>query len=165
MTASIPFTFAPFRAEDYPEYRQLTSNPGIMEMITGRALEETESRTHFDRVLQQNQIAPGFGNFKLMRQSDQAFIGLAKLVLNQPGDREAEIGFMLLEPYWGKGIASEATRQLLAFARSRKNLLNVKAILDPLNKASRKILVQEGFVSEFVGEIDGLPGEVMNLVL
>ncbi|UAY55582.1 GNAT family N-acetyltransferase [Arachidicoccus terrestris] len=165
MAASIPFTLVPFRESDYTDYQSLTTDPRIMEMITGQALDETESRAHFDRVLQQNQIAPGFGNFKIINEDNNAFIGLAKLVLHNPDDREVEIGFMLLETYWGKGIASAATRQLIDFARTKPQLLRVKAILDPLNKASRKILVGEGFVSEFVGEIDGLPGEVMNLVL
>jgi len=165
MGSSIAFSFVPFREEDYTDYRSLTSSPRVMEMISGRALNENESRARFERALQQNQIAPGFGNFKIISDTDNAFIGLAKLVLAQEEDREVEIGFMLREPYWGKGIASEATRRLIDFARSKPQLLSVKAILDPLNKASRKILVAEGFVSEFVGEIDGLPGEVMNLVL
>lgn len=165
MAASITFKFIPFDQGDYSDYRLLTSNARVMEMISGHPLEETESRTQYDRLLQQNQVLSGFGNFKIIDEQDNTFIGLAKLVLSQKEDKEVEIGFMLLEPYWGKGIATAATRQLIEFARSKKELLRVRAILDPQNKASRKILVREGFVSEFVGDIDGMPGEIMNLVL
>lgn len=165
METVIPFTLVPFKEQDYADYRSLTSNPRIMEMITGRALSEPESQAHFDCLLQQNQVIGGFGNFKIINEENNTFMGLAKLVRQQMGDKEVEIGFMLLEQYQGKGIASAATRRLIDFARKDRNLLRVKAILDPLNKPSRKILVREGFVSEFVGEIDGLPGEVMSLVL
>lgn len=165
MPASVPFILVPFSETDYVHYRALTGNPEVMKMISGRALDEAESRAHFDRALQQNQIMTGFGNFKIIDAQNKAFIGLAKLVIADPEDKEVEIGFMLMEPYWGQGVASAATRQLIEFARTRPQLLRIKAILDPQNKASRKILVREGFVSEFVGEIDGLPGEVMDLVL
>jgi RimJ/RimL family protein N-acetyltransferase len=165
MAAAIAFALIPFRQEDYPDFRRLTQSERVMEMITGRALSEIESQAHFEKVLQQNQVAPGFGNFKIINEENNAFIGLAKLVLETPEAKEAEIGFMLTEPYQGKGIATEATRRLVDIAGSRKTLTRVKAVLDPQNKASRKILVSQGFVSEFVGEIDGLPGEVMSLVL
>ena len=165
MASSIPIQLTPFQNGDYESYRLLTKNPRVMEMITGRALSGMESITHFELLLQQNDVKAGFGNFKITRQDTGDFIGLAKLVLEDKASRQAEIGFMLLEKYWGKGIASVVTRQMIEFCRSQSDLLRLKAILDPLNKASRRILVKEGFVSEFLGEIDGLPGEVMSLVL
>ncbi|SEA56127.1 Protein N-acetyltransferase, RimJ/RimL family [Arachidicoccus rhizosphaerae] len=165
MAASIPFILVPFGQGDYADFRLLTQSDRVMEMITGSALSEAESKVHFEKVLQQNSIAPGFGNFKIINEQNQEFIGLAKLVLETADDKEVEIGFMLTESYQGKGIATEATRRLLETAGAQKTLTRVKAILDPQNKASRKILVGAGFVSEFVGEIDGLPGEVMSLLL
>jgi hypothetical protein len=38
-----------------------------------------------------------------------------------------------------------------------------KAIIDPNNIPSRKILMNVGFTSEFIGDMDGLPGEILNL--
>jgi len=165
METSIAFKFVPFKEQDYPDYRALTGNPKIMEMITGGPLSEAESRAHFDSLLQQNQMEKGFGNFRIINESNNDFMGLAKLVRREKGEKEVEIGFMLMEKYQGKGIASVATRRLIDFARKDGGILRVKAVLDPLNKASRKILVREGFISEFIGEIDGLPGEIMSLVL
>jgi hypothetical protein len=45
-------------------------------------------------------------------------------------------------------------------AKSDPILNRVYAITDPDNIASRKILLNNGFVSEEVGEIDGLASEV-----
>ncbi|OTW77740.1 GNAT family acetyltransferase [Bacillus thuringiensis serovar sumiyoshiensis] len=38
----------------------------------------------------------------------------------------------------------------------------LKAIIDPNNIPSRKILLSVGFTSEKVREIDGLPGEILS---
>jgi len=165
MAAAVCFTLVPFKKDDYQDFRALTQSDSVMEMITGGALSEAESQAHFEKILQQNQVAPGFGNFRIIDIDNNAFIGLAKLVMETAADKEVEIGFMLTAPYQGQGIATEATRRLIEVASAQKNLTRVKAILDPQNKASRKILISQGFVSEFVGEIDGLPGEVMSLVL
>jgi len=45
-------------------------------------------------------------------------------------------------------------------AKSDPELNRIYAIIDPDNTASRKILLKNGFVSEEVGKIDGLPSEV-----
>ena len=165
MKTTIPFTLTLFTSQDYADYRSLTSSPQIMEMITGAPLSEQESVAHFDRILQQNEVAANFGNFKIIHRDTGEFMGLAKIVMEQPGDTEVEIGFMLRERFQHKGIASAATHQLIDFVRGQKSIIRIKAVLDPLNKASRRILVNEGFVSEFVGEPDGVPLEIMSLTL
>lgn len=163
--ASASFRLEHFTQADFADYLRLTGDDTVMSMITGRALDEVESRTNFDRILQQNKVNPKFGNFKILQAGTDEFIGLAKLVLLNSSDSEVEIGFMLLPKFWGKGIASSATKQLIEVAKSEQQLQKIKAVLDPQNKASRKILVNQGFVSEFLGEIDDLPGEVMQLLL
>lgn len=45
-------------------------------------------------------------------------------------------------------------------AESDPDLTRVYAITDPNNTASRKILINNGFTSEEVGVVDGLPSEV-----
>jgi len=50
-------------------------------------------------------------------------------------------------------------------AESDPDLTRVYAITDPDNSASRKILINNGFNSEEVGEIDGLPSEVFGRTL
>lgn len=163
--ATTSFRLEHFTQADFADYLRLTGDDTVMSMITGRALDETESRTNFDRILQQNKVNPTFGNFKILDAGTDEFIGLAKLVILNSTDSEVEIGFMLLPEFWGKGIASSATKQLIEVAKSEPQLQKIKAVLDPQNKASRKILVNQGFVSEFLGEMDDLPGEVMQLLL
>jgi RimJ/RimL family protein N-acetyltransferase len=70
----------------------------------------------------------------------------------------------LLEPeFWGRGLGGEIARILLDVARSHPRLKRVWANIDPENAAPRKILLNNGFVSEKKGVIDGLPSEILGL--
>ncbi|MDV2887909.1 GNAT family N-acetyltransferase, partial [Alkalihalophilus pseudofirmus] len=82
------------------------------------------------------------------------------LTLNENKIEEAEIGYMILPKYWGKGYGSTIAKQLIESAK-QTNLNILKAIIDPKNIPSRKILIKQGFSSEKVCEIDGLPGEIL----
>lgn len=70
---------------------------------------------------------------------------------------------MYFQSLSGMGLGSEVALILLEVARSDPRLKRVYAIIDPDNKASRKILINNGFVSEERREIDGLPGEIFGL--
>jgi len=62
--------------------------------------------------------------------------------------RKAEIGYMLLPEFWGRGFGNEIAEALLKIAISDPNLTRVYANTDPNNVASRKILINNGFTSE-----------------
>ena len=83
------------------------------------------------------------------------------IVLIQKQSNEAEIGYMILPKYWGRGYGTGVANQLIEIA-SLLGLEKIQAIIDPENVASRKILSNQGFISEIVCEIDGLPGEILS---
>lgn len=161
----IPYRLEKVTADDYDLYFQLVGNEEVMAMITEKPFGKVESEAGFERLLEQNKVLDDFGHFKIISTETGAFMGFAKLVVGYKEDTEPEIGFMLLPEFWGKGIAGHAARDLIRFAESHPFIQKIRATVDPQNKASRKILVNNGFVSEFLGEIDGLPGEVMYLLM
>lgn len=57
----------------------------------------------------------------------------------------AEVGYWIALPYWGKGIATEATRAAArhAFTRMKFRVLTAKAL--EINVASRRVLEKNGF--------------------
>jgi RimJ/RimL family protein N-acetyltransferase len=57
---------------------------------------------------------------------------------------QAEIGYWIGKPYWGKGYASFAVQHLLAFAFSQLQLNRVYAHVLDYNKASQKVLEKNG---------------------
>ena len=88
-------------------------------------------------------------------------MGLAKLELDQPTATTAELGYMLLPEYWGKGIASQVVTFLIEHAKQQAYLKDLMAIIDPENIASRKILINNGFHSQEFKDFDGLAGEIL----
>lgn len=62
--------------------------------------------------------------------------------------RTAEIGYYLAEPYWGKGLGTDALKQTCAFLFERTNLLRLFAEPFAHNAASCRILEKAGFSFE-----------------
>lgn len=62
--------------------------------------------------------------------------------------RSAEIGYWLAEPYWGRGIATEAVRAVAGYAFDTFDIAHVWAGIFEENAASRRVLEKAGFVLE-----------------
>jgi len=89
---------------------------------------------------------------------------LGHLALNEKNTEEAEIGYMILPEYWGKGYGGKIAELLIKKAK-KTNLNVLKAIIDPSNIPSRKILMKQGLSSYIICGIGELPGEILSLRL
>lgn len=154
-------TFEKFGPQHFDDYLRMVGDAQVMAMITERAIPADEARRDFDKLLAGNAIHPDLGQFRVLDAATGDFIGLAKLEATR-ADR-AELGYILLPPYWGRGIAGRIAATLIAKARQHPALRSLFAIIDPANVPSRKILTNNGFVSKELGDFDGLPGEVLEL--
>lgn len=154
-----------FTPEDLPLYQQLVGNADVMAMITERAIPAEEAAHDFHAALDNNALHPDFGIFKILDADSGGFIGLAKLEVKAADSAEAELGYMLLPDYWGKGIGSQVASLLTDAARRQAQLQALFAIIDPANIPSRKILERHGFTHAEYRDFDGLPGEILRLHL
>ena len=83
--------------------------------------------------------------------ADQAFIGIGSLIPQKQEHRiNAEIGYWIGEPYWGKGYATAAVKQLVTFAFEELDLLRVYAGVYDYNIASMRVLEKSGFQKEAI---------------
>ncbi|MFJ8353523.1 GNAT family N-acetyltransferase [Bacillus paramycoides] len=153
--------FKKFEATDFNQYFQLVSNESVMAQITERAIPLEEAQNDYEKLLRRNQKHKLFGSYKVYDSATNEFIGLGHVTVNEDNLKEAELGYMLLPEHWGKRYGSCIARELIEIAKQTEvNVL--KAIIDPNNIPSRKILINVGFTSDIVCEIDGLPGEILN---
>ena len=82
---------------------------------------------------------------------DGKLAGGIGLILN--GDvyiKSAEIGYWLGEQNWGKGIATEAVRQMTEYAFYYFDLVRLYAEVFETNKASMRVLEKNGYYLEGV---------------
>ncbi|HEO8421992.1 GNAT family N-acetyltransferase [Niallia sp. FSL W8-0635] len=149
-----------FTANDFALYYQLVSDEQVMAQITERVIPVEEAKLNYEKLLYRNEKYHMFGSYSFFHRETKEFIGLGHLTLNEDKKEEVELGYMLLPEVWGKGYGSEIAEILMELAK-QTNVKIVKAIIDPANFPSRKILINQGFTSVWIGEMDGLPGEVL----
>ena len=63
-------------------------------------------------------------------------------------ERSAELGYWLAEEYWGRGVMTEAVRQICREAFGRFDILRVFAEPFADNPGSRRVLEKAGFTCE-----------------
>jgi ribosomal-protein-alanine N-acetyltransferase len=64
--------------------------------------------------------------------------------------KNAEVGYWLGEPFWGKGIMAEALKQLCSIVFEKYNIIRIYAKPYETNLASQKVLSKAGFIKEAV---------------
>ena len=62
--------------------------------------------------------------------------------------KNAELGYWLAEPFWGKGIVSKAIAQMVDYGFSTFDIVRIYARPFGSNLASQKVLEKNGFVLE-----------------
>ncbi|WP_392420000.1 GNAT family N-acetyltransferase [Capnocytophaga canis] len=157
------FILSKFEDKDFEHYFQLVGDIRVMEMITERAIPLEEAKSDFDKELTKNQIHPDFGIFKIINPENQSFVGFAKLEIEASDSKEAELGYMILPEFWGKGFAGKVAKRLVDFAQNHPQIEELFAIIDPKNIPSRKILTNNHFEHQEYKDFDGLPGEILRL--
>lgn len=153
--------FNKFEPTDFNLYFQLVSNEEVMAQITERSIPLEEAQANFKKLLKCNEKHQLFGSYKVYDSISNEYIGLGHVTMNEEHVKEAEIGYMLLPEHWGKRYGSAIAKELMNIAK-QTNVSVLKAIIDPNNIPSRKILLNVGFTSEIVCEIEGLPGEILS---
>lgn len=62
--------------------------------------------------------------------------------------KSAEIGYWIGEPYWGRGIATEAIKKITSYGFEALDLVRIYAGIFSYNKASMRVLEKNGFQPE-----------------
>ena len=135
-------------ASDWPQLQILRGNADTMKYIP-RPLCETESDcllliSKFDLGIDSN-IGVNWG---MISKESNLLIGLISFHIIYQQHFRAEIGYMILPEYRGKGLVSEGIKTLLNYGFNVLKLNSVEAQIDPANTASEKVLLHNNFVKE-----------------
>ena len=91
------------------------------------------------------------------RRGVSVAIGTISLSFAASNAKEAALGFVLGRAHWGRGLASEAAREIVRYAFETLALERVTAEAAARNRASLRILAKLGFqhIDSFIDESDG----------
>jgi [ribosomal protein S5]-alanine N-acetyltransferase len=127
----------------------LRSNDEVMKYIPRPYLKNKQDALDliamFDDKIE-NGIGINWGIYFL--DEPEKLLGIIGFYRMKPEHFRAEVGYMLLPEYNGKGIVSEALQKVVVYGFKDMKLHSIEAILDPKNKGSEKVLLKNGFVKE-----------------
>ena len=134
--------------QDAPFIMKLVSEPAWHENISTNSINTLEKASEY---IEQKMMAMykdfGFGLWVIEKLEDSTPVGICGLLQREtlPG---IDIGYALLEKYWGNGYAFEATNGCLDYAKNKLNADKVLAITKKENLRSVNLLEKTGFKYE-----------------
>ena len=134
--------------EDTSEIIALRSNPETMKYIPRPLI--TTNEQALEHISQLNSIIEtneGI-NWGITLKDSPKIIGFIGYFRVQPGNFRAEIGYMLLPEFHGKGIIPEAAKKVIDYGFNEMKLHSIEAVIDPDNLASERVLQKMDFVKE-----------------
>jgi ribosomal-protein-alanine N-acetyltransferase len=141
--------------EDLPHFRTLDTNPSVQRTLFGRIYTEDESRERLDKFIR-HWADYRFGEWNFWLRSGE-FVGTGGLFYDVIDDAEIiALGYVLDEPYWGRGYATEIAQAAMRVAFDDMHVDAVCGVIDPENVPSRRVLEKSGFafVKDFVYRVE-----------
>jgi ribosomal-protein-alanine N-acetyltransferase len=128
-----------FRMRSDPQMMKYVPRP----LVTSRH----EALNHIRQI--EKKIAENDGiNWAITQKETDVMIGIIGLYVIKKEHYRAELGYMILPEFHGKGIMSEAIEGVLKYGFENMKLHSIEAIIDPDNIASEKVLLNNGFIKE-----------------
>ncbi len=134
---------------DREPFARLNADPKVMECFPN-LLDRAASDAMVDR-LQALINDRGWGMWAVELKVDSQFIGFVGLHVPKadlPCSPCVEIGWRLALPYWGKGYATEAAREVLKVGFERLNLPEIVSFTATINRRSYTLMERLGMSRE-----------------
>lgn len=146
-------TVRPLKLSDYHNWKLAHEGrlPSLAPFDDPDTPESELDRSHFKELVEsakrgaRAQVIYGFGVFEL---ESGAFIGHTNLFVMTAQLSWANLGYGILNQYWGHGYASEAAALTLKIAFESLLLYRVEASCEKENTASAKVALKAGLMSE-----------------
>jgi ribosomal-protein-alanine N-acetyltransferase len=133
-----------FTENDFDNYFALQGNPLVMQYIR-----QPRTREESDIFLREKILTADPADFKGYWAVEQKETGLflgCFVIIPIPDDTEKiQLGYSFLPEHWGKGYASEVTKEGLKYFHDRTPLPEIYGVTETPNIASQKVLMKAGF--------------------
>lgn len=133
---------------DVKEMFELRSNPETMKYIPRPLVTNyDEALTHIQMMEDKIETNEGI-NWAITIKGDDKMLGVIGHYRIKPEHYRAEVGYMILPEYHGKGITTEAVQCVVDYGFNTMQLHSIEGVIDPENEASQRVLQKCGFVKE-----------------
>ena len=132
--------------EDAPFILELLMSRGFTENIGDRGVRDLDGARGYIERQREGYAANGFGLWRADVKESGETAGICGLV-KRDGLDDPDVGYAFLEPFWGRGYASEVAAATLAYGRDILGLPTIVAITKPENLGSIAVLQRIGMKS------------------
>ena len=136
----------PLSLSDVSQLAQLANNKRIFDNVRDHfpfPYKEDHAEAFIKKTLNENPRQT-FGI-----EYEDALSGVIGLILQEDVYRKsAEVGFWIGEPFWGKGVATQALKLITDYGFNKLNLARIYAGAFEYNTGSMKVLEKNGFIKE-----------------
>ena len=137
-----------FRLEDAPELFAQRTNDEVWKYIDKPKTQNLEEAMELiKKILAAYENNEGIAWVMELKESEKN-IGNISFWRIEKENHRAEIGYLLLPEYWGKGIVKEAIDAVVEYGFREIKIHSIEANVNPNNKASLKLLEKAGFTQE-----------------
>lgn len=131
-----------FTPDDLDDVARLFANPDVMRFmgVAGETHSTAEAEKALLSIIAHWQ-RHGFGRWAVIHQAHEKLIGYGGL---RSFGHNAELVYLLDQPYWGQGLATELATACLKFGFESRRFDEIVALIKPGNAASRRVLEKIG---------------------
>jgi len=133
---------------DVNELFALRSDASVMQYIPRPLSANLEEAAEHIRIMDEKINGNELINWAVTLKGQSEMIGTIGYYRIKPDHYRAEVGYMLLPDFQGKGYISEAVAKVVDYGFHHMKLHSVEAVIDPENTASAGVLLKCGFVKE-----------------
>jgi RimJ/RimL family protein N-acetyltransferase len=152
-----------FYENDLEAFFQLCSQPQVIRYAQSVPLASlAEARELMQTAPFHDYATYGYGRFACVWKETGDVIGFSG-VKYVPEIGDTELGYRFLPEFWGRGLATEAGRASIEFARTELRLARLVALVHPENVASAGVLTKLGFSVERALRYSGVKDVDVNL--
>ena len=152
--------------DDVNEVFELRSNPETMKYIPRPLVKTTEDALEHIATIEDKIVTNVGINWGISLKDHPKLLGIIGFYRMQPENYRAEIGYILLPEFHGRGIIPEAVNRLNRFGFENLKLHSIEAVIDPENFASEKVLQKCGYTKEaHLKEVEFYDGKFLDKVI
>ena len=136
-----------FSVEDFDAMHRGASNINVVQYMIWGPNTEDDTRRFIQHAIQTQIVKPRI-EYQLAITLDGKLIGGCDFNIHSQEHQEGEIGYLLDEPYWGKGYATEIAKALIDFGFKEHDMHRIIAKCDARNEASFHVMEKCGMKRE-----------------
>ena len=142
------FTMRPIEASDLDALAAIWVDPEVTRFLPSRGVPISREKTEKALVsFLEHWQTRGYGIWAIVKNTSSEMVGYCGLRYLDELD-EVEVLYGLDKAYWGRGIATQATKASISYGFNVTNLDRIIAMALPDNQASKRVMEKSGLQYE-----------------